>query len=76
MMINVFQPSLAEEELGAVKRVFESNWIGRGDETIAFEKEFATHLGCTCSNSSFVRTVSCCSAGLFHSMKFRYSARR
>lgn len=69
MMINVFQPSLADEELGAVKRVFESNWIGRGNETIAFEKEFAAHLGYTSPNSAFVRTVSCCSAGLFYSMK-------
>ena len=64
-MINVFQPRLEQEELNAVKEVFASNWIGRGKQTKAFQEEFAVHLG-TLSN---VRTVSCCSAGLFHSIK-------
>ena len=68
-MINIFQPSLKKEELHAVDRVFQSNWIGRGSETTAFETEFATHLGVATSRSSFVKTVSCCSAGLFHTMK-------
>ncbi len=64
-MINVFQPSLAQEELTAVKSVFDSNWIGRGKETKAFEDEFAIHLGTLAP----VLTISCCSAGLFHSIK-------
>jgi aminotransferase len=36
-MINVFQPSLGAEELAAVAEVFESNWIGKGQRTAAFE---------------------------------------
>ncbi len=68
-MINIFQPTLKQEELHAIDRVFQSNWIGRGSETTSFETEFATHLGVATSRSSFVKTVSCCSAGLFHTMK-------
>lgn len=44
-LINVFQPSLGEPELAAVREVFESNWIGRGARTERFEAEFAGHLG-------------------------------
>ncbi|GAT67120.1 glutamine--scyllo-inositol aminotransferase [Planomonospora sphaerica] len=44
-MINVFQPMLGEQELAAVREVFESNWIGRGERTKAFEEGFARHLG-------------------------------
>ena len=29
-VINVFQPTLGKEELDAVEKVFESNWIGKG----------------------------------------------
>lgn len=68
-MINIFQPSLEKEELNAVNRVFQSNWIGRGEETKAFENEFASHLNLAPDMSSSVKTVSCCSAGLFHTMK-------
>ena len=35
-MINVFQPSLDDKELGALKEVFESNWVGRGSKTDNF----------------------------------------
>lgn len=73
MMINIFQPSLANEELHAIDRVFKSNWIGRGLETKNFEKEFAKHIGVISHTDDtyepFVKTVSCCSAGLFHTMK-------
>lgn len=40
-MIPVFRPSFDERELVAVKRVFESGWIGLGPETEEFEREFA-----------------------------------
>lgn len=40
-MIPVFRPSFDERELAAVKRVFESGWIGLGPETEKFEREFA-----------------------------------
>ncbi|WP_253774864.1 DegT/DnrJ/EryC1/StrS family aminotransferase [Goodfellowiella coeruleoviolacea] len=44
-MINVFQPSLGEEELAAVREVFATGWIGRGSRVDAFEAAFAAHLG-------------------------------
>lgn len=44
-MINVFQPSLGDRELDAVREVFASNWIGRGERTKTFEERFARHIG-------------------------------
>lgn len=43
-MINVFQPSLDLEELLAVAKTFQSNWIGKGDRVSEFEYEFAKYL--------------------------------
>jgi aminotransferase len=63
--INVFQPSLQQEEAEAVVRVFESNWIGRGALTAEFEARFAGHLNV---DRALVRSVSCCTEGLFQSM--------
>ncbi|WP_119728826.1 DegT/DnrJ/EryC1/StrS family aminotransferase [Thermomonospora amylolytica] len=62
-MINVVQPSLGERELAAVREVFESNWVGRGPRTGAFEEAFARHLGVgrehvtatnSCSSATFI----------------------
>ena len=64
-MINVFQPSLGAEELAAVEAVFKSNWIGKGSKTAEFEKAFAAHIGVDPNN---VRSISCCTEGLFQSM--------
>lgn len=65
-MINVFQPCLGEEELEAIKKVFASNWLGKGKLTAQFEENFAKHLGVS---KSLVRSTNCCSEGLFNSMK-------
>ncbi len=65
-MINIFQPSLGRRELDAVARVFESNWTGRGKLTAEFEQKFADHLGVP---RTLVRSVSCCSEGLFQSIE-------
>jgi aminotransferase len=65
-VINIFQPSLGEQELEAVGRVFESNWTGRGKLTAGFEERFAEHLGVP---RSLVRSVSCCSEGLFQAIE-------
>lgn len=65
-MINVFQPSLAEEELEAVRRVFQSNWLGKGRLTGEFEEAFAAHLGVP---REHLRTANSCSEGLFLSLK-------
>ena len=64
-MINVFQPALRHEELEAVRRVFESNWVGKGKLTDRFEADFARYAGV---DRSLVRSVSCCTEGLFQSM--------
>lgn len=44
-MINVMQPTLGKEELDAIKSVFDSNWLGKGEIVANFEKMYAEHLG-------------------------------
>ena len=63
-MIQIFSNSLGKEELEAVKRVFESKWIGFAKESKQFEKEFGEKIG-----ENKVLAVNCCTAGLFMSMK-------
>lgn len=64
-MINVFQPSLGVEELERIKKVFESNWLGKGKINDEFELGFAAHLNV---DRRHVFTTNCCSEGLFASM--------
>jgi dTDP-4-amino-4,6-dideoxygalactose transaminase len=64
-MINVFQPSLEAEELEAVRKVFQSNWVGKGKLTDQFETGFAQFIG---TRRDCIRSVSCCTEGLFQSM--------
>ncbi|MER6195723.1 DegT/DnrJ/EryC1/StrS family aminotransferase [Streptomyces cyaneofuscatus] len=61
-MINVFQPSLGAEELKAVAEVFDSNWLGHGPRTKAFEAAFADHLGVPADHLIFINAAT---AGLF-----------
>lgn len=65
-MINVFQPSLGEEEVEAVRKVFASNWIGRGEVSVQFEAEFAKHIG---ASHRQMLSISSCTEGLFLSMR-------
>ena len=44
-MIKLFHPSLGQEELNALKEVFESGWIGLGPKTEEFERKFAEYTG-------------------------------
>lgn len=64
-MINVMQPTLGQEELDAIKRVFDSNWIGKGKLVSDFERMYADHIG---STPDRVLSTNCCSEGLFSSM--------
>lgn len=64
-MINVMQPTLGKEELDAIKSVFDSNWLGKGEIVANFEKMYAEHLGTTVNH---VLSTNCCSEGLFSSM--------
>lgn len=60
--VNVFQPTLGEEELAAVSEVFASNWLGYGPRSKAFEAEFADHLGVPADRALL---INCATAGLF-----------
>lgn len=64
-MINVYQPTLGSEELKAIEKVFESNWLGKGKKVAEFEEQYAAHLN---SSKDLVITTNCCSEGLFSSM--------
>ncbi|MFI6079959.1 DegT/DnrJ/EryC1/StrS family aminotransferase [Streptomyces sp. NPDC051217] len=61
-MINVFQPSLGDEELQAIAEVFADNWLGHGPRTKKFEAEFAEHLGVEPEQVMFINSAT---AGLF-----------
>lgn len=61
-MINIFQPCLGAEELAGVERVFKSNWIGKGKEVAAFEREFALSLN---SWPEHFTSTTCATEGLF-----------
>lgn len=65
-MINVYQPQLGEEEVQAVREVFKSNWIGKGKKTQMFEEQFAEYVN---ANPANILSTSCCSEGLFSSMR-------
>ena len=65
-MINVFQPSLGNEELDSIRQVFESNWLGKGKRVDEFEQKYADYLSVDKRN---IHTMTCCSEGLFSSMK-------
>ena len=65
-MINIFQPSLDEFELKEIKKVFESNWLGRGKQVQEFEYLFSKNLNK--SQDSFY-ALSCCTEGLFLAAK-------
>ena len=65
-MINVFQPTLGDREIEAIRRVFAANWPGKGQVTDQFESAFATHLGV---DRALVRSVSCCTEGLFQAIE-------
>lgn len=61
-MINIFQPCLGGEELAALKEVFASNWIGKGNATLEFEKGFAASLR---ADPRLFTSTTCCTEGLF-----------
>jgi aminotransferase len=61
-MINVFQPSLGDEELAALQRVFADNWLGHGERTKQFEAEFAAHIGVPAEHVVYISSGT---AGLY-----------
>jgi dTDP-4-amino-4,6-dideoxygalactose transaminase len=65
-MINLFQPSLGNEELALIKDVFASNWLGKGDKVKDFESKFSESL--SSDSKRFLSTTSCTEA-IFLSVK-------
>lgn len=61
-MINIFQPSLGNEELRAISDVFASNWIGKGAKTAEFEKKFHEWLK---NPSGSTYSINGCTSALF-----------
>ena len=61
-MINIFQPNLGIEELTRIEEVFKTNWIGKGQQVLDFEKSFALSLG---ANPQHFTSTTCCTEGLF-----------
>jgi len=61
-MINLFQPQLGNEELSEISKVFNSNWIGKGQKVSEFEDKFAKSL--KSSSKKFISTTSC-TEGIF-----------
>ena len=64
-MINVFQPSLGDEEVEALRQLFATNWLGKGPKTTEFEAAFAAHIGV---EATLVQSVNSCTEGLFQAM--------
>ena len=64
-MINIYQPSLGQEELDAIERVFKSNWLGKGKLTEKFVEKFSLKLK---SHPNNFKTICSCTEGLFQSM--------
>lgn len=65
-MINLFEPSLTDKELQAVKGVFDSKWIGRGKKTAQFEATWAKHIS---TLPGQVVSTNCCTEALFEAVK-------
>ena len=61
-MINIFQPTLRDEELALVGDIFRSNWIGKGDAVLQFEQVFAVSLR---ADPTLFTSTSSCTEGLF-----------
>ena len=70
-MINLFQPSLGDDELALIKNIFASNWLGKGTVVKDFESGFAQSLA---SNSNrFLSTTSCTEAIFLSTKLFNFS---
>jgi aminotransferase len=63
-MIQIFSNSLGEEELAAVKDVFDSKWIGSGNHTKSFEEEFSSLV-----ESKYSLTFNSATSALFSSIR-------
>src|ERR1044072_3099557 len=65
-MIRVFQPTLGQDELEAVGRVFADQWPGNGPRVKAFERAFADYVGAAAEE---MIGITSCTEGLFQSIE-------
>lgn len=63
-MIFFSKTVIGKEEIEAVTRILKSGWLTMGEETLAFEEEFANYVG-----TKFAVALNSCTAGLFLSLK-------
>jgi len=63
-MIQMFSNTLGKEELEAVKKVFDSKWLGFCNETKMFEKEFAQKI-----DHPYVLSTNSCTTALNIAMR-------
>lgn len=63
-MISIFSNSLGQEELSAVKDVFDSKWLGASNKTLEFEKQFGELI-----NSKYSLSYNCATAAIYDSMR-------
>lgn len=64
-MINVFQPSIGDAELNAVREVFQAGWLGPGARLDEFLHAFARHLRVPAGE---LLSVGTCTEGLFQAI--------
>lgn len=65
-MINLFEPSVGDGELAAIKSVFDSRWLGAGSAVDRFRLEFAGRVGCA---QQELTAVTSCTEGLFQAVQ-------
>jgi dTDP-4-amino-4,6-dideoxygalactose transaminase len=64
-LVNLFQPSVGELELSAISEVLSSGWLGTGERTAAFQREFAEYLR---NPGGEFLAVTSCTEGLFQAV--------
>jgi len=64
-MINLFQPSLGNAEVEAIREVFMSNWLGPGTRVQTFERMFGEYIGCPATE---LVAVTSCTEALFQAI--------
>ena len=59
-MINLFSPSVGEEELSTIAKVFETKWLGKGNYEAQFSDQLRQHL--RIDRDNLLLTTSCTEA--------------
>jgi aminotransferase len=61
-MINIFQPVINNSSIEELKKVFDSNWLGRGEFVSKFENKLSDFLSVEMSN---LHTIACATDAIF-----------